>query len=83
MDTYEEIKNAVFIHRDATKDDLSDLPQIANSTPNAYVIITGKITVLQAEIVRQLGPHVKWRISKKSYEEVINEIKQPFGMGSM
>lgn len=64
------------IHKNAT-DDFTGLAELANATPDAFILITGKdITMERWEAVRsKLNRDVKWKISKKTYAEALEEIK--------
>lgn len=65
----------IIIHRNAT-DDLSDLAEKANATPDCFILITGKgLTMESWELVREkLNPDVRWKITKKTYEEAVQEL---------
>jgi hypothetical protein len=62
------------LHYDASQD-FGDLAQKANAIPDAYVILTGKLSKQQFMEVAKLARHVKWIVTKGTYEETVNKIR--------
>lgn len=63
------------IHRSA-EDDFTGLVELCNKTPDAFLLLTGKLSKEQFLTVQQLAPHVRWKISKLSYDEAVKEINE-------